>query len=148
VLDVNLKGAFLCAKSFGRARVAAGGGGAIVNVASTAAFSARRGAAHYSASKAGMVALTRSLALEWGTYGIRANAVAPGYIDVRPDQTTPEYRAAFIPMVPLGRTGTPPEVARVVRFLLSDEASFVSGAVVPIDGGFLAGRSLIASGAR
>ncbi len=146
VIDTNLKGTFLCAQRFARARIAAGGGGAIVNLASTAAFSARVGAGHYSASKAGVSALTRAMAQEWGPHGIRVNAVAPGLIEVEGDRVSPEYRRNFLPMIPLGHTGMPRNVASAIAFLISDAAAFVTGTVLPIDGGFLAGRPLVRSG--
>jgi 3-oxoacyl-[acyl-carrier protein] reductase len=146
VIGTNLKGTFLCSQRFARGRLAEGGGGGIVNLASTAAFSARVGAAHYSASKAGVSALTRSMAQEWGPHGIRVNAVAPGLIEVEGDRVSAEYRRHFLPMIPLGRTGVPPNVAAAVVFLLSDAASFITGTVLPIDGGFLTGRPLVRSG--
>ncbi len=146
VIDTNLKGTFLCAQRFARIRSAAGGGGAIVNLASTAAFSARVGAGHYSASKAGVAMLTKSMAQEWGPLGIRVNAVAPGLIEVEGNRVSPDYKANFLPMIPLGRTGQPPDIASVVAFLLSDAAAFVTGTVLPIDGGFLTGRPLQRSG--
>jgi NAD(P)-dependent dehydrogenase (short-subunit alcohol dehydrogenase family) len=146
VIDTNLKGTFLCAQRFARMRSAAGGGGAIVNLASTAAFSARIGAGHYSASKAGVAMLTRSMAQEWGPLGLRVNAVAPGLIEVEGNRVTPEYKNNFLPMIPLGRTGQPPDVAAAVAFLLSDAAGFINGVVLPVDGGFLTGRPLRRSG--
>ena len=146
VIDTNLKGTFLCAQRFARARISAGGGGAIVNLASTAAFSARVGAAHYSASKAGVNALTRAMAQEWGPHGILVNAIAPGLIEVEVVRVSPEYRRNFLPMIPLGHTGEPPNVATVVVFLISDAAAFVTGTVLPVDGGFLTGRPLVRSG--
>jgi 3-oxoacyl-[acyl-carrier protein] reductase len=145
VIDTNLKGTFLCAQRFARMRSAAGGG-AIVNLASTAAFSARIGAGHYSASKAGVAMLTHSMAQEWGPLGIRVNAVAPGLIEVEGNRVTPEYKSNFLPMIPLGRTGQPPDVAAAVAFPLSDAAAFISGVVLPVDGGFLTGRPLQRSG--
>jgi 3-oxoacyl-[acyl-carrier protein] reductase len=145
VLDTNLKGTFLCSQAFARLRVAAAGGGAIVNLASTAGFSARVGAAHYSASKAGVVMLTKSLAQELGPHGIRVNAVAPGLIEVREDQVSAAYKERFLTMIPRGRTGRAPDVAQVVRFLLSDAADYVTGECILVDGGFLAGRSLLRS---
>ena len=114
VIDVNLKGPFLCSQAFGRKRVAAGGGAAIVNIASTAGFSARVGAAHYSASKAGVVMLTKSMAQELGPHGIRVNAVAPGFIEVRDDQVSPAYKQQMISLIPLGRPGKAPNIANTV----------------------------------
>lgn len=146
VLDVNLKGTFLCAQFFARMRIAAGGGGAIVNLASTAAFSARIGAGHYSASKAGVVMLTKSLAQELGPHGIRVNAVAPGLIEVDGDRVTAEYKRNVLPNIPLGRVGQPKDIAELVAFLVSDDAGFINGACVPVDGGFLTGRKLIRAG--
>jgi NAD(P)-dependent dehydrogenase (short-subunit alcohol dehydrogenase family) len=146
VIDTNLKGTFLCAQRFARARIAAGGGGAIVNLASTAAFSARVGAGHYSASKAGVSALTRAMAQEWGPHGIRVNAVAPGLIEVEGDRVSPDYKRDFLPMIPLGRTGEPQNVAAAVVFLISDAAAFITGTILPVDGGFLTGRPLVRSG--
>ena len=146
VLDVNLKGTFLCAQFFARMRIAAGGGGAIVNLASTAAFSARIGAGHYSASKAGVVMLTKSLAQELGPQGIRVNAVAPGLIEVDGERVTAEYKRNFLPNIPIGRVGQPKDIAELVAFLASDDAGFINGACVPVDGGFLAGRKLIRAG--
>src|SRR5262249_6864027 len=121
VIDTNLSGTFRCAQAFARRRVAAGGGGAMVNLASTAASPARPGAAHYSASKAGVAMLTRSLAQELGPHRIRVNAVAPGLIDV--GQSTPEYLRGFRAMIPLGRVGAPADVARLVAVLLSEDCA-------------------------
>jgi 3-oxoacyl-[acyl-carrier protein] reductase len=146
VLDVNLKGPFLCSQAFGRKRVAAGGGGAIVNLASTAGFSARVGAAHYSASKAGVVMLTKSMAQELGPHGIRVNAVAPGFIEVREDQVSAAYKQQMITLIPLGRVGKAPNIANTVAFLLSDAAEFITGECVVVDGGLLTGRPLVRSG--
>jgi 3-oxoacyl-[acyl-carrier protein] reductase len=146
VLDVNLKGPFLCSQAFGRKRVAAGGGGAIVNLASTAGFSARVGAAHYSASKAGVVMLTKSMAQELGPHGIRVNAVAPGFIEVRDDQVSPAYKQQMIGLIPLGRAGKAPNIANTVAFLVSDAAEFITGECVIVDGGLLTGRPLVRSG--
>ena len=146
VLGVNLKGTFLCSQAFARMRVAAGGGGAIVNLASTAAFSARIGAAHYSASKAGVVMLTKSLGQELGPHGIRVNAVAPGFIEVREDQVTKAYKEHFLTMIPRGRTGRSPDIAGTIAFLLSPAADFIDGECIVVDGGFLTGRPLMRSG--
>lgn len=144
VIDINLKGPFLCSQAFGRMRLAPSGG-AIVNVASTAAFSARVGAAHYSASKAGLVMLTKSLAQEFGPYGIRVNAVAPGLVEVSEEQVSAEYKEMFLKMIPRGRIGRPEDVAATVRFLLTDAADYINGECIVVDGGFLTGRSLLRS---
>ncbi len=146
VLDTNLKGTLLCAQRFARLCVGARKCGSIVNLASTAAFSSRIGAAHYTASKAGVVALTRSMAQEWGPHGIRVNAVAPGLIEVEGHRVAPEYKQSFLPMIPLGRLGEPRNIAEAVAFLVSDAADFITGIVVLVDGGFLTGRTLIRSG--
>jgi 3-oxoacyl-[acyl-carrier protein] reductase len=135
----------LCSQAFARLRVAAGSGGAIVSLASTAAFSARVGASHYSASKAAVVMLTKSLAQELGPHDIRVNAVAPGLVEVREDQVSQAYKERFLTMIPRGRTGRAPDVARVVSFLLSEAADYVTGECIPIDGGFLTGRTLLRS---
>lgn len=142
ISDTNLRGSFFCARSFARHRIEQGGGGAIVNMASAAAESTRPGAAAYSASKAGVVMLTRTLALELGPHGVRVNAIEPGLIVLPDRDTDAAYRERYRKMVPLGRLGTPEEVGEVVQFLLSDHARYVHGATLPIDGGFLAGRDI------
>ena len=139
VLDINLKGPFLCSQAFARMRPAATGG-VIVNVASTAAFSARVGAAHYSASKAGLVMLTKSLAQELGPYGIRVNAVAPGLVEVEEGHVSAEYKEMFLKMIPRGRIGRPEDIAAAVSFLLTDAANYINGECIAVDGGFLTGR--------
>ncbi len=149
VIGTNLRGTFLCTRAFGRARREAGlVGGAIVNFASTAGYSARVGVSHYSASKAGIVMFTKSCAQELAPLGIRVNAVAPGLILVRDDQITPEYRDNYLQMIPRERTGTASDVAGVVRFLLGSDADYVNGECIAIDGGFLAGRALVRAGTR
>jgi NAD(P)-dependent dehydrogenase (short-subunit alcohol dehydrogenase family) len=144
VLDINLKGPFLCSQAFGRMRLAHTGG-VIVNVASTAAFSARVGAAHYSASKAGLVMLTKSLAQEFGPYGIRVNAVAPGLVEVEEAHVSAEYKEMFLKMIPRGRIGRPEDVAATVGFLLTDASDYINGECIVVDGGFLTGRPLLRS---
>jgi 3-oxoacyl-[acyl-carrier protein] reductase len=144
VLETNLKGPFLCSQAFARMRRVPTGG-AIVNVASTAAFSARVGAAHYSASKAALVMLTKSQAQEFGPYGIRVNAVAPGLIEVDEGHVSAEYKDMFLKMIPRGRIGRPEDIAAVVGFLLTQGADYINGECIVVDGGFLTGRSLLRS---
>jgi 3-oxoacyl-[acyl-carrier protein] reductase len=144
VLDINLKGPFLCSQAFARMRLAPSGG-VVVNVASTAAFSARVGAAHYSASKAGLVMLTKSLAQELGPYGIRVNAVAPGLVEVDEGHVSAEYKEMFLKMIPRGRIGRPEDIAATVAFLLTDAANYINGECIVVDGGFLTGRPLLRS---
>jgi len=136
VLDVNLKGSFLCAQAAARAMVSAGRAGAIVNLASSAVRGDPRGV-HYSASKAGVIGLTRAMALALAPHRVRVNAIAPGTTDTaqpRYGNTEAELleRAKLIPM---GRMAQPDEIARVAVFLASDEAVFITGEVIHANGG-------------
>jgi NAD(P)-dependent dehydrogenase (short-subunit alcohol dehydrogenase family) len=137
VLAINLRGAFLVGRAV--AHALEGAPGAIVNVASMAAVTADAAepAGHYAASKAGLLALTRQMAVEWGP-AIRVNAVSPGVVDT-PMLRLMDDRAAgeayVRDRVPLARLGEPGEVARAIAFLLSDEASYITAAVLPVDGG-------------
>ena len=137
LLDVNLKGAFFCAQAAGRAML--GRGGVILNVASDAAWSGGLNpCAHYAASKAGMVSITRSFAKELASHRIRVNALAPGLIATDMGGTA----GATLPglVIPLGREGTPEEVAACAVFLASDEASYVTGANLNLSGGLFLDR--------
>ena len=140
VLDVNLRGTFLCCQAFGRAMIAASGG-AIVNIASTAGITGVPRAPAYCASKAGVILLTRSLALEWARHRVRVNAVAPHYLET--DLTGPLRRSekvyqGLISRIPLGRFGRPEEIAEAVLFLASPAAGYMTGSVLTADGGYLA----------
>ena len=137
VMNVNLRGAFFCAQAAARAML--GRGGAIVNVASDAAWSGGiNPCAHYAASKAGLVSITRSMAKELAGHGIRVNALAPGMIDT--DMGGEAGAALGGLQIPLGRYGTPDEVAAAVAFLASSEASYITGAVLNMSGGLFLDR--------
>jgi len=135
VLDTNLTAAFRVAKRASRSMLRARWG-RLVFVSSVVGLSGAAGQANYAASKAGLVGLSRSLARELGSRGITSNVVAPGFVDT--DMTaelTEARRAEVLAGIPLGRTATAQEVATVIAFLADDAASYVTGAVVPVDGG-------------
>jgi NAD(P)-dependent dehydrogenase (short-subunit alcohol dehydrogenase family) len=136
VLDVNLKGGFLCAQAAARAMVAAGRRGSIINMASQAIRGAVRGV-HYSASKGGVVAMTRATALELAPHGIRVNAIAPGLTDTAQPRygNNEDELAAMARAVPLGRMAKPDDIAAVAVFLASDDARHVTGQTVHVNGG-------------
>ena len=138
VQDVNVKGTFLCSQACARVMTAAGTGGTIVNLASRQAYRPGAGLAHYGASKAAVVSLTQSLALELGRSGIRVNAVAPGPIPhENVDRGSEEQQNAYLARLPLGRFGTPDDIARAVQFIVSEAAAYMTGATLVIDGGSL-----------
>jgi 3-oxoacyl-[acyl-carrier protein] reductase len=137
VLDINLKGAFLCtklaAKQMMKQRY-----GRIVNMASVAGRYGNKGQANYSASKAGLIGLTKTTAKEFASRSITCNAVAPGIIRSKMTDVLPEgVREKYLENIPLGRFGTPEDVANVVAFLASDDAAYVTGQVIDIDGGLV-----------
>lgn len=137
VLAVNLAGPFFAAQAVARRLVALGRPGAIVNISSRSAYAGSRGGAHYSASKAGLLGLTRVLALELAPYRIRVNAVAPGLTDTAQPRggMNEEEIALRSREVPLGRMAQPNDVASVVAFLASDDARHVTGQVIHVNGG-------------
>ena len=136
VLDVNLKGSFLCAQAAARAMVTAGRAGAIVNLASSAVRGDPRGV-HYSASKAGVIGLTRAMALALAAHHVRVNAIAPGTTDTAQPRygNTEEQLLERARQIPMGRMAQPDEIARVAVFLASDEAVFITGEVIHANGG-------------
>ena len=139
ILDVNLKGVFLCCK-YAIPAMKKSGGGSIVNIASTAAFVGGSVSCVYPASKAGVVALSKSTALRYAHNNIRVNCVCPGHVDTALTYTLkdPEVKAALIRKYPLGRLGAPEEIANAVLFIASDEASFITGTELIVDGGYTA----------
>jgi len=135
VMSVNLKGVFNFSKSLIRHMIS-NRYGRIVNISSVVGLIGNPGQTNYSASKAGVVGFTKSLAREVASRGITVNAVAPGYIETSMTENLPEVtKNQFLDWIPMRRFGTPQEVAQVVRFLLSDEADYITGQIISINGG-------------
>jgi NAD(P)-dependent dehydrogenase (short-subunit alcohol dehydrogenase family) len=147
VLDLNLRAPFLLSQAFARHLVGAGRAGNIINVASAAGAIARPGVAHYCASKAALIMLTKVLAIEWAEHDIRVNAVAPGLIEtpgveeLLATEVGRREHEQKLAKIPQARTGRPQEVAETVIFLASDAASFVTGHTLFVDGGYSAGHT-------
>jgi len=142
VLDVNLTAAYLCSAALARHAFGRGSSAAIVNIASAAAEVGLPGRAAYCASKAGLVGLTRALAVEWADRGIRVNAVGPGFTRTHMYDWAIKQgvvdELSMLRRVPMDRVAEPQEIARAVRFLASDDASYITGQALYVDGGWLA----------
>lgn len=141
VMNLNLKASFFLAQAFARAALAAGRGGRIVNIASLLSFQGGIRVASYTASKSGLAGLTRLLACEWAAKGINVNAIAPGYIESNNTEALradPDRNTAILGRIPAGRWGRPSDIGGAAVFLASDAAAYVHGAVIPVDGGWLA----------
>jgi len=137
VLDINLKGAFLVTKAASKHMMKARSGN-IVNIASVVGIMGNAGQCNYSASKGGLISLTKSSARELAGRGVRINAVAPGFIQSKmTDVLNDEQRSRMLSIVPMGRLGTPAEVAKAVSFLASDNAAYITGQTISVNGGMV-----------
>jgi NAD(P)-dependent dehydrogenase (short-subunit alcohol dehydrogenase family) len=140
IIAVNLRGTFLCCKHVGKQMIGSGGG-SIINISTTAGITGVPRAPAYCASKAGIILLTKSLALEWARYNIRVNAIAPHYLET---ELTKGLRASekvydgLVKQIPMRRFAKPGEVVGTVLFLSSPASSYITGTVIVVDGGFLA----------
>ena len=135
VLATNLKGVFLCTKAVSKGMLKQRSG-VIVNISSVVGLSGNAGQANYAAAKAGIIGFSKSIAKEFAARGIRVNAVAPGYISTDMTETIAEaMQSEILRAIPLGRLGEPEDVAKVVRFLVSPEASYITGQILCVDGG-------------
>jgi 2-deoxy-D-gluconate 3-dehydrogenase len=141
VMNLNLKASFFLAQAFARHCVEARRGGRIVNIASVLSFQGGIRVASYTASKSGLAGLTKLLACEWAAKGINVNAIAPGYVETNNTQALredPDRSTAILARIPAGHWGKPSDIGGAAVFLASDAASYVHGAVIPVDGGWLA----------
>ncbi|WP_181763471.1 2-dehydro-3-deoxy-D-gluconate 5-dehydrogenase KduD [Mesorhizobium sp. B2-4-15] len=141
VLDVNLKTVFLLCQAFARRVLADGRKGKIVNIASVLSFQGGIRVASYTASKHGVLGITRLLACEWAAKGINVNGIAPGYIETNNTEALradPDRSAAILARIPAGRWGEPGDIGDAAVFLLASASNYMHGAVVPVDGGWLA----------
>ena len=135
VLDTNLKGVFLCTKAVSKGMLKQRSG-VIINISSVVGLSGNAGQANYAAAKAGVIGFSKSVAKEFASRGVRVNVVAPGYIRTEMTETLPEEaKSEILRGIPLGHIGRPEDVAKVVRFLVSPEASYITGQTVCVDGG-------------
>lgn len=140
VLDVNLKGPFLMTQALIRMLSKAQGGGSIVNISSVSGLLGQTGQTNYSSSKSGLIGLTKATAREYGAKNVRINAVCPGFIETEMTGKMPEKAVvALREMVPMKRAGQVRDISRVVRFLCSDEASYITGNIMRVDGGMAIG---------
>ena len=141
IIGINLTGTFLVCKHVGKKMIAGGGSSSIVNIATTAGITGVPRAPAYCASKAGVILLTKSLALEWARYHIRVNAVAPHYLETPLTEglrASEKVYAGLVKQIPMGRFGKPSEIAGAVLFLASQASTYTTGTVIVADGGFLA----------
>ena len=138
LLDTNLRGVYLCGQVAARAMVAHGTGGSIINIASTYAEVTAPGSAVYSASKGAVRMLTKGMAVDLGQHGIRVNCVGPGWIRTGMNPLADQSRVGrILEGVPLGRIGTPQDVAGAILFLASDDSVYVTGVILFVDGGWI-----------
>jgi 2-dehydro-3-deoxy-D-gluconate 5-dehydrogenase len=141
VMDLNLKTVFTLTQAFGRRVTGAGRTGRVVNIASVLSFQGGIRVASYTASKHGVVGITRLLACEWAARGINVNAIAPGYVasnNTEALRADPDRTAAILSRIPAGRWGEASDIGDVAAFLLASASAYMHGAVVPVDGGWLA----------
>jgi NAD(P)-dependent dehydrogenase (short-subunit alcohol dehydrogenase family) len=143
VMETNLRGVFLTCRAAARTMKARNTPGKIITISSGAARSGRRGAAHYCASKAGVVMFTKVLAMELAEHRINVNTIAPGLVTVEGGTSTvsEEYSRTLVSAIPWGRAGTPEDIARAALFLASSLAEYVTGEVLQVDGGSSTGRT-------
>ena len=149
VINIVHNGTFYCSRAAGKAMIASGRGGCILNIVAAYAWTGGPGTIHSAAAKAGVISMTQTLAVEWGRYGIRTNALCPGVVNTPGSAEklfpTEAIRDRIARRVPLGRLETPEEVARAAAFLLSDDASYINGAVLVADGGMWLEPGLLAA---
>lgn len=144
IVRTNLQGTVYCSQAVARHLVETGRPGSIVHISSVAAYAAQEFAALYCATKAAQVSLAQSMAIEWAVHGIRVNCIAPGDIQTATSEHAAQQMqntaasGGYVRVTPLGRKGSPHEIAKAVAFLVSEDASFITGATLVVDGGFLA----------
>ncbi len=146
VVNIVLNGTFYCSRAAGLAMIERGRGGNILNIVATYAWTGGPGTIHSACAKAGVVAMTRTLAVEWARYKIRVNAIAPGPVETQGAGSQlwakPEVRGAMLASVPWGRIGQPQEIAQAAAYLVSDFAEFITGEVLVMDGGQWLGKGM------